>query len=89
MLPPPAAIFPLVSDLFPRRAPASVAGIGGLVGAWAGNAANCSPGSVLMGSGASGYFPMFFAAGASCFLAPGTLHLLTPRLLPADLGRLP
>lgn len=89
MLPPSAAIFPIVPDLFPRRAPASVAGIGGLGGGWAGNAAIHSPGRVQTDGGARGYFHMFFAAGASGLLAPGTLHLLTPRLLPADLGRLP
>ncbi len=83
-----ATIFTIVSDLFPRRATASVAGIGGMVGACAGIVANYSLGSVLMGSGAIGYFYMFLVAGTSYLLALGAIQLLTPRLDPVNLDRL-
>jgi len=83
-----ATIYTIITDLFPGRATASVAGIGGMVGACAGIAANYSLGNVLMGSGAIGYFYMFLVAGTSYLLAFGAIHLLTPRLDPVDLDRL-
>jgi nitrate/nitrite transporter NarK len=81
-------IFTMVSDLFPRRATASVAGIGGMVGATIGIAANYLLGNVLMGSGTVGYFYMLLAAGSVYLVALGLIHLLTPRLEPVSAERL-
>jgi len=83
-----ATIFTLITDLFPRRATASVAGIGGMVGAGAGIAANYALGNVLTGSGPIGYFYMFLIAGSCYLVALGVTHLLTPRLAPVDPARL-
>jgi hypothetical protein len=81
-------IFTIVSDLFPRSATASVAGIGGMVGAAAGILANYSLGNVLTHSGPSGYFSMFLVAGASYTVAFGLVHLLSPRLTRAPAAEL-
>jgi len=79
-------IFTMVSDLFPRHATASVAGIGGMVGASVGIGANYLLGNALMGSGAAGYFYMLLAAGSCYSLALAAIHLLSPRLeqVPAE-----
>ena len=60
-----ANVFTLVSDVFPKKAIASVVGIGGMVGMIAGILADMVLGSVLDTAGNSGYFWAFLIAGSS------------------------
>jgi ACS family hexuronate transporter-like MFS transporter len=76
-----ANIFTLTSDLFPQSAVGSVTGIGGLGGAAAGFAAQVITGHVVRTS----YVPCFIYAGVAYLLAVGVIHLLSPRLQPANL----
>lgn len=77
-----ANLFTLVSDVFPAKAVASVTGIGGMVGAMAGLAADFSLGQVLQSSGPSGYFFAFLGAGMLYLIALLFIHLLMPRMTP-------
>jgi ACS family hexuronate transporter-like MFS transporter len=79
-----ANLFTLVSDVFPKKATASVTGIGGMVGALAGLAADFSLGKVLTSSGPSGYFFAFMIAGSCYLLLLGLAHLLMPKMTPLD-----
>ena len=76
-----ANIFTLVSDLFPNSAVGSVTGIGGLAGAAAGALAQLVTGYIVRVS----YLPCFIYAGSAYLLAVGVIHLLSPKLQPADL----
>ena len=77
-------VFTLVSDVFPKKAIASVTGVGGMVGAVAGIAADFSLGQVLSSSGPSGYFFAFMIAGSSYLILLGVAHLLMPNMTPLD-----
>jgi ACS family hexuronate transporter-like MFS transporter len=77
-----ANIFTLVSDVFPKKATASVIGIGGMVGAFAGIAADKILGSLLASSGPSGYFFAFLGAGLIYLITLGLVHLLMPNMNP-------
>jgi MFS transporter, ACS family, hexuronate transporter len=77
-------IFALVSDVFPKKAIASVTGIGGMVGAVAGIAADFSLGQVLSASGPAGYFFAFMLAGSAYLVLLGAAHLLMPTMTPLD-----
>ncbi len=79
-----ANIFTLVSDVFPKKATASVVGIGGMVGAIAGMIADFSLGSVLDQANNSGYFWAFLIAGSLYLVILGLVHLLMPRMAPLD-----
>ncbi len=79
-----ANVFTLVSDVFPKKATASVTGIGGMVGAVAGIAADRTMGDLLTSSGAAGYFFAFLGAGLMYLVVLGIAHLLMPRLTPLD-----
>ncbi len=79
-----ANAFTLVSDVFPKKAVASVIGIGGAVGAFSGLVAHISLGETLTQSGQSGYFFAFLFAGIIYLLALGIAHLLMPRMTPLD-----
>lgn len=79
-----ANIFTLVSDVFPKKATASVVGIGGMIGAVAGIIADFSLGSVLDSAGNSGYFWAFFIAGFSYLVVLGFIQLLMPKMNPLD-----
>jgi len=79
-----ANIFTLVSDIFPRKATASVVGIGGMVGAVAGIVADMVLGSVLDTAGNSGYFWAFLIAGFIYLIALGVVHLIMPKMIPLD-----
>jgi ACS family hexuronate transporter-like MFS transporter len=76
-----ANIFTLTSDLFPQSAVGSVTGIGGLAGAAAGALAQLVTGYIVRFS----YLPCFIYAGSAYLLALGVIHLLSPKLQPADL----
>jgi len=79
-----ANLFTLVSDVFPKKATASVTGIGGMVGAVAGLVADFSLGRVLTTSGPAGYFFAFMIAGSCYLLLLGVAHLLMPKMIPLD-----
>lgn len=73
-----ANLFTMTSDLFPRRAVASVVGIGGMAGAIGGMLIAKIVGYVLQWTGS--YLIPFVIAGSAYLLALGLIHLLTPRL---------
>lgn len=79
-----ANLFTLVSDVFPKKATASVTGIGGMMGAIAGLAADFSLGKVLTSSGPAGYFFAFLIAGSCYLILLGVAHLLMPKMTPLD-----
>ncbi|MBO9154941.1 MFS transporter [Chitinophaga sp. GCM10012297] len=79
-----ANIFTIVSDVFPKKATASVVGIGGMVGALASAGANLSLGRVLDSSGKSGYFFAFLIAGCLYLVALLAIHLIMPKMRARD-----
>lgn len=79
-----ANIFTLVSDVFPKKAVASVTGIGGMIGAVAGIISDKALGSVLDSAGNSGYFWAFLIAGSCYLVILGIVHLMMPKMTPLD-----
>jgi MFS transporter, ACS family, hexuronate transporter len=77
-----ANLFTTTSDMFPRRAIGSVVGIGGMAGAVGGMLIAKAVGYILQWTG--NYLYLFIVAGAAYLLALGLLHLLAPRLEPAQ-----
>ncbi len=78
-----ANLFTLVSDTFPRRAVASVVGIGGFAGALAGMMISTATGYLLQWTGS--YVPIFIVAGSAYLIALTVIHMLVPQLEPAKL----
>jgi len=78
-----ANMFTFASDLFPRRAVASVVGIGGFGGAVGGMVIATLTGWVLQATGS--YVPIFVIAGSVYLVALLVIHLLTPTMHPVDL----
>lgn len=76
--------YTLVSDVFPKKAIASVIGIGKMVGVAVAIIADISLGAVLDTAGNSGYFWAFMIAGFSYILILGFVHLLMPKMTPLD-----
>ena len=79
-----ANVYTLASDLFPRRAVGSVTGIAATAGALGGLLAAWGVSHVLQWT-RSDYRPIFLVCGLAYLLALGLVHLLVPRLAPADL----
>jgi ACS family hexuronate transporter-like MFS transporter len=79
-----ANVFTLASDVFPKKALASVTGIGGCVGGLAGMFGDWKLGQILTSSGPSGYFFAFLIAGSCYLLLLGVAHLLMPKMTPLD-----
>ena len=79
-----ANIFTLVSDVFPKKATASVVGIGGMVGAVAGMIGDKVLGTVLDQANNHGYFWAFLIAGSMYLIILGLVHLLMPKMTPLD-----
>lgn len=77
-----ANAFTLVSDMFPRRAVASVVGIGGFGGAIGSMLISTFTGFVLQFTGS--YVPVFAMAGFAYLIALLAVHLLVPDLRPAS-----
>ncbi len=71
------------SDLFPSRAVASVAGIGGMAGAVGGMLIAKLVGYLLQTTGS--YTVPFVMAGSAYLIALGVIHLLAPDLEPVKL----
>ena len=76
-------LYTLPSDLFPRYAVGSVAGLGGTAGAVGGMLMSKYAGWVLEGFGS--YTPIFAVAASGYLLALAAIHLLSPRYEPARL----
>ena len=76
-----ANLFTLASDLMPRRAVASVVGLGGMAGAVGGMMMAKYAGYVLENVGS--YTPIFLAIGSMYLIALAVIHVLVPRLEPA------
>ncbi len=79
-----ANILTIPSDIFPRRAVATIVGMGGMAGAVGGMLIAKVVGYVLEAT--NDYLPVFVMAGSAYLTAILVMHLLTPRLLPPDLG---
>lgn len=79
-----ANLFTLVSDVMPKKAVASVVGIGGMVGAISGMLVDFALGTGLDSSGNSFYFWMFLVAGMLYLVILGIIHLMLPELKPLD-----
>ncbi|MBS2210693.1 MFS transporter [Carboxylicivirga mesophila] len=79
-----ANIFTLVSDVFPKKAVASVTGIGGMIGAVAGIVGDKLLGTVLDTAGNTGYFWAFMIAGFAYLFILGLVHLLMPKMTQLD-----
>lgn len=77
-------IYTLVSDVFPKKAVASVIGIGGMVGVVAGILTDKALGSVLDQAGNTAYFWAFLIAGSCYIVILGLVHLLMPKMTPLD-----
>jgi ACS family hexuronate transporter-like MFS transporter len=80
-----ANIFTLASDMFPRRAVATVVGFGGFMGGVGGILIAEFAGRVL-NANPSYYLPMFIVGGTIYLVALGVVHLLAPRLEPAKVA---
>lgn len=79
-----ANLFTLASDLMPRRAVASVVGLGGMAGAVGGMMMAKYAGYVLENVGS--YTPIFLLIGSMYLIALAVIHVLVPRLEPARIG---
>ncbi len=78
-----ANVYTLVSDTFPRKAVGSVIGFGGMAGAVGGMLIAKLTAYILQVTGS--YVPVFLIAGSAYLLALAVVHLLAPRLEPAQL----
>ena len=76
--------FTLVSDVFPKKATASVIGIGKMIGVAVAIIADIALGAVLDTANNSGYFWAFMIAGFSYIAILGFVHLLMPKMTPLD-----
>jgi ACS family hexuronate transporter-like MFS transporter len=77
-------LYTLVSDTFPQRAVGSVVGIGGFGGAVAGMLVATFTGFLLQFTGS--YVPLFAMASSAYLVALLVIHILVPKLEPADVG---
>jgi ACS family hexuronate transporter-like MFS transporter len=78
-----ANLFTTSSDMFPRSAVGSVVGIGAACGAAGGVLVQKTAGYVVTWT--HSYFLMFLLCGCAYVIALAIMHLLSPRLAPAEL----
>jgi len=78
-----ANVFSLAGDMFPRRVVGSVTGLGGMIGAMGGMALFYVTGKVLKQTG--NYLPVFVMASLAYGVALLIVHLLVPKLEPAQI----
>ncbi len=76
--------YTLVPDVFPKKATASVIGIGKTVGVAVAIIADLVLGAVLDQADNSGYFWAFTIAGLSYLIIIGFVHLLMPKMTPLN-----
>ncbi len=79
-----ANIFTISSDMFPKQAVGSVVGIGGMMGAVGGMIISPLVGYILDRTGS--YVPIFIIAASAYLVALLIIHLLAPRLEPANIS---
>lgn len=79
-----ANLFTTASDMFPRRAVASVVGLGGFAGAMGGVGFQRLTGYILEVTG-SNYSIVFYFCGFAYLIALGVIHVLAPTLETAEL----
>lgn len=77
-----ANLFTIVSDTMPREAVSSVVGIGGMFGSIGGMLIAKLAGYILEWTGS--YLPLFIIASSAYLVAVAGIHLLLPRLQPAQ-----
>jgi ACS family hexuronate transporter-like MFS transporter len=77
-------LFTLVTDTFPRRAVASMTGLGGAAGMLGAFLFQRYTGDILQATHGN-YAPVFAALGFAYLTALGLIHLLVPRLEPVQL----
>lgn len=77
-------IFTMISDLYPRRAVATVAGLGGCAGAIGGMLIASATGLSLEYLGS--YMPLMIYAGLAYLIAFTVIHLLVPEMEPAPVA---
>jgi MFS transporter, ACS family, hexuronate transporter len=80
-----ANIFSLISDIFPRKATASITGIGGFAGALGGALIAQLVGGLLENLGMAGYAIPFLIASVGYLIALAIIHLLIPKIQPLKL----
>ncbi len=85
-----ANIFTTVSDMFPKKAVASVTGIGGFAGSIGGMLVAIFAGNILefwekQGAIENGYFTLFLISGSAYILAWVLMRLISRNLQPVDL----
>jgi ACS family hexuronate transporter-like MFS transporter len=77
-----ANIFSLMGDVFPKKATASVSGLGGFAGAMGGVIVPVFIGTVLQDAGLEGYKIPFTVAAFGYFIALTIIQILLPRIQP-------
>ncbi len=80
-----ANVFSLMSDIFPKKATASVAGFGGFCGAVGGAITAFGVGKILQNVGVDGYAIPFLVAGCGYLIALLLIHLIMPKIEPIKL----
>ena len=85
-----ANIFTTVSDMFPKKAVASVTGIGGMAGAVGGILLSAAAGLLLdhykaLGTIETGYYIMFIICGSAYVLAWVIFNVLAPKMKRAEI----
>jgi ACS family hexuronate transporter-like MFS transporter len=78
-----ANLFTTVSDMFPRKAVASVVGLGGMAGAIGGMLIATAAGAILQFTGS--YLPLFIIAGSVYLVALFVMNLLVPKIDAIDM----
>jgi len=78
-----ANLFTTVSDMFPRKAVGSVVGLGGMAGAVGGMFIAKLTGYLLQATGS--YLPVFFIAAFAYLTALVIIHVIVPKLEPAQM----
>ncbi|OYV85532.1 MAG: hypothetical protein B7Z63_05370 [Ignavibacteriae bacterium 37-53-5] len=73
-----ANLFTIVSDMFPKKAVASVVGLGGMAGAIGGMLIATAAGFILQFTGS--YLSLFVLAGSVYLLALLAIQLLVPKI---------
>ncbi len=79
-----ANLFTTASDMMPKRAVASVVGLGGLAGAIGGMLIAYVAGLILQLTGH--YIVLFIISGSAYLIALAIFHILVPKMEPADLS---
>jgi ACS family hexuronate transporter-like MFS transporter len=80
-----ANLFTTTSDMFPKRAVASLVGVGGMAGSLGGIMFPLFAGRLLDRLGAGGYTVLFGICGSAYLVAFALNHLLAPRFEPIEI----